>query len=102
MILLSAKEGAFERPKTLMGGRQLPRLGQFRLGDAHHDHGPLEVAWGQRSQPFAAEAPAFWAWRSRQRGTCNRDFVVGVVRAREFAVELKLCGSMIPFLIPFL
>ncbi len=31
-------------------------------------------------------------------GTCSHVFVVGVVRAREFAVELKLCGSMLPFL----
>ena len=60
------KEGAFERPKALMGARQLPRLGQMRVGDAHHDRGPLEGVRGQRPHPFAAEAPAFWAWRPWQ------------------------------------
>ena len=36
MLLLSATEVAFERPKALMGGRQLPRRGQLRVGEAHH------------------------------------------------------------------
>ena len=31
-------------------------------------------------------------------GTCGHAFVVGVVRTREFAVELKLRGSMLPLL----
>ena len=63
MILLSAKEGAFECPKTLMGLRQLPRLGQLRVGDAHHFRDPHRgVAREQRPQPFAAEARAFWSW----------------------------------------
>ena len=37
MLLLSAEEGACERPKALMGRRQLPRWGQLRVDD-HIEH----------------------------------------------------------------
>ncbi len=67
-ILLSAKEGAFERPKALMGGRQLRRRGQLLVGDEAHHHfrGPLGGVREQRP-PFAAELPAFWVWPWRPR-----------------------------------
>ena len=39
MLLLSSKEGAFERPKVIMGLRQLPRQGQLWVGDADHIRG---------------------------------------------------------------
>ena len=62
MLLLSDKEGAFERPKAHMGLRQLPRRGQLRVGDAHHFRDPHPgVAREQRPQSFAVEARAFWA-----------------------------------------
>ena len=132
MLLLSAKEGAFERPKALMGFRQLPGRGQLRVGDAHHFRGRHpEGGREERPQAFAVVALAFWVGRPWKRclrdsrswsrwpgwergvhitlsdtcfdldinleivvvvdtGTCGHAFVVGVVRAREFAVELKL------------
>jgi hypothetical protein len=60
MLLLSSTEGAFERPKALMGGRQLPRRGQLRVGEAHHHvRDPLGVAQEQ-GPPFAVDRSAFW------------------------------------------
>jgi hypothetical protein len=60
MLLLTVKEGAFERPKALMGRRKLPRRGQLRVGDAHHASGlPPGGARDQRPQPFAVESHAF-------------------------------------------
>ncbi len=62
MLLLSATEVAFERPKALMGGRQLPRRGQLRVDEAHHHfRDPLGGAQEQWP-PFAVERAAFWVW----------------------------------------
>jgi hypothetical protein len=67
MLLLSATEGAFERPKTLMRGRQLPRREQLRVDEAHqHFHDPLGVAQEQRPS-FVSERASFWVWPLRPR-----------------------------------
>ena len=67
MPLLSAKEGAFERPKSLMGRWQLPRREQLRVVEAHHHvRGPLEGVREQRL-PFAAKPAVFWVWPWRPR-----------------------------------
>jgi hypothetical protein len=60
-------EGALERPRSLMGLRQLPRRGQLRVDDAHHFRSRFEGGREQGPQPFAAEALAFWAWQPYQR-----------------------------------
>jgi hypothetical protein len=58
MLLLFDTEGAFERPKELMGGRQLARRGQLRVGeDHHHFHDPLRCAQEQLPS-FAVERTA--------------------------------------------
>jgi hypothetical protein len=60
MLLLPAKEGAFERLTATMGRWQLPRRAQLRVGDAHRFRFPYHGgAREQRPQPFVAEALAF-------------------------------------------
>ena len=95
-----------------MGLRELPRRGQCRVGDAHHFRGPDPGgAREQRTQPFGNELSGIALIDTcftviidlalvvvLDVVTCCHAFVVGVVCANEFAVELKLRGSMLPFL----
>ncbi len=63
-LLLSSKDRTFERPKTLMGLRQLPQRGQMRVGDDHHFRGTHPEGEREQSpQSFADEALAFMVWR---------------------------------------
>jgi hypothetical protein len=60
VLLLSSSEGAFERPKALMGGWQLPRRGQLRVGEAHHHLSDPIGGAQEQGPPFTVELVAFW------------------------------------------
>ncbi len=56
-----------EADKVLMGGWQLPRWGQLRVGTVPHHFRTLhEGAREQRPQPIAAVSLAFWAYQPLQ------------------------------------
>lgn len=58
LSLLAEEEGAFERPKALIGRGQLPRWEQLQVGEVAH-RVPQRGAQEQPPLPFAAAGAAF-------------------------------------------